>query len=123
MQISDVREVPESAGLVTFRGPAGRAWGRWYGDLPPGSSCFVEIDIPNSITSWESAQEPDTLAGEPNEDLTVCAVVESVDEDGIVALRITSDIILVEWEAPEQVTPGQRIRFSTPSAEIYPYTL
>ncbi|MGW4629391.1 hypothetical protein [Streptomyces rubiginosohelvolus] len=123
MHIADIREIPDSAGLVTFTGPAGRAWGRWHGDVPPVSSCFVEIDIPDSITNWESTQKPDILTGEPEEELTVCAVIDSVDEDGMVALRMNSDIILVEWEATQQAAPGDRIRFSTPTVDIYPYTL
>ncbi|MFD9405706.1 hypothetical protein ACFWBN_01615 [Streptomyces sp. NPDC059989] len=123
MHIVDIREIPGSPGSVTFTGSAGRAWGLWHGELPPDGSSHVEIDIPEPVTAWQPADSPDVLAGDPPADTTVCAVVDSVDEDGVVALRLASDIVLVDWEADGVPSAGERITFVTPGIELYPYTL
>lgn len=123
MHVTDICRIPETAGLVTFTSSAGQAWGRWQDASPVGSSCLVEVDLPDPVTAWQPAQGPDALAGTPGADLTVCAVVDSVDSDGIVALRLASAIVLVEWDATEIPSPGERIRFSTPRVELYPYKL
>ncbi|MFI1780052.1 hypothetical protein [Streptomyces rubiginosohelvolus] len=84
---------------------------------------MVEVDIPDPVTTWEPTQGTDALAGAAEEILSVCAVVDSVDHDGIVALRLASDIILVEWEAVDRPSAGERIHFSTSRVELYPYQL
>ncbi len=99
VQITDIRGIPGSPGSpgspggVTFTGPAGQAWGLWHGEPPPGGASHVEIDISEPVTTWQPEDSPDVLAGEPLSELTVCARVESVDEDGVVALRLASDIV------------------------------
>lgn len=123
MHITGIRKIPDATELVTFTSSAGQAWGRWHGSPPTGSSGFVEVDIPDPVTTWEPAHGPDALAGTPETDLNVCAVVDSVDNDGIVALRIDSAIILTEWEAVERPSPGEWIQFSTSRVELYPYKL
>ncbi|MET9768638.1 hypothetical protein [Streptomyces sp. NPDC006415] len=123
MQITDMRKIPGTTELVTFTSSAGHAWGRWHGTPPADSSCSVEVDIPDPVTEWEPAQGPDALTGAAGTDLNICAVVDSMDSDGIVALRLASAIILVEWEATEHPSPGERIQFSTSRVGIYPYKL
>ncbi|MFE6699809.1 hypothetical protein [Streptomyces sp. NPDC057718] len=123
MHITGICKIPDTTNLVTFASSAGQAWGRWQGTPPTDSSCFVEVDIPDPVSAWEPAQGIDALTGTAEEVLDVCAVVDSVDHDGIVALRLASDIILVEWEAVERPSPGERIQFSTSRVELYPYQL
>lgn len=123
MRITDIDKIPGTAELVTFASSAGQAWGRWQGTPLTDSSCFVEVDIPDPVTAWEPAQGADALTGTAEEILNVCAVVDSVDHDGIVALRLASDIILVAWEAIDRPSPGERIQFSTSRVELYPYQL
>ncbi|APS21871.1 hypothetical protein TK78_25345 [Streptomyces sp. Tue 6075] len=123
MHITGICKIPDTTELVTFASSAGQAWGRWQGTPPTDSSCLVEVDIPDPVTVWESTQGTDALTGAAEEILSVCAVVDSVDHDGIVALRLASDLILVEWEAVDPPSPGERIQFSTSRVELYPYKL
>ncbi|KOU21912.1 hypothetical protein ADK52_22835 [Streptomyces sp. WM6372] len=84
----------------------------------------MEIDIPDAVATWTPADlSADVLVAAPQGDVTVCAVVDSVDDDGVVSLRLGSDIVLVDWEADALPSAGQRVLFVTPVIELYPYTI
>ncbi|MET9887764.1 hypothetical protein ABZZ20_32435 [Streptomyces sp. NPDC006430] len=44
-------------------------------------------------------------------------------DEGVVALRLASDVLLVDWGGAEVPVPGERIRFAVRLAELYPYAL
>nr|WSX77837.1 hypothetical protein OH826_30755 [Streptomyces sp. NBC_00899] len=51
-------------------------------------------------------------------------IVESVEDDGVVALRVGSDVLLLELaEGSLTPEPGQAVFLSVPRIELYPYEL
>ncbi|MDJ0383480.1 hypothetical protein [Streptomyces sp. G-G2] len=109
--------------LVRFASRAGLAWGLWCGDgTPQPGEENVEVDIPDTIHSWSSTDEPDSLSGVPGSHLKMCGRVETADE-GVVSIRIHSTVLLVEMDGNQHPAPGQRITFYAPAAHLYPYAL
>ncbi|MFD5421446.1 hypothetical protein ACFWJT_25880 [Streptomyces sp. NPDC127069] len=124
VHIVNVQAIEGTSNEVTFSSSIGQAWGHWHGDLPADGSAHVEIDIPEPVTTWQPADRPaDALVGRPRSVVTICALVESVDDDGVVALRLASDIVLVDWEAVVPPPVGERIILTTATVELYPYTI
>ncbi|MFF4448346.1 hypothetical protein [Streptomyces sp. NPDC001502] len=111
------------SGRVVFSGPLGEAWGTWQGDESPQlGPTNVELDIPDAIEKWTSTDATESLEGPLGAPLTFCGIVESVGDDGVAAIRMASDIVLVEI-GPPAPSPGQRIMFHVPRIDLYPYSL
>ncbi|MBW5481791.1 hypothetical protein [Streptomyces bambusae] len=108
---------------VVFSGPLGEAWGTWRGDEPPQlGPANVELDIPDVIEKWTAVDVAESLEGSLGAPLAVCGTVESISDDGVAAIRVASDIVLVEL-GPPTPSPHQRITFRVPRIDLYPYSL
>lgn len=121
---------------IVFSAPAGRAWARWLGSEVPraGDAVDVEIDVPDDIENWALANAPDALlADAPGDPVRLRGVVAGVDaDDPVVAVRIDTDIILVEFTPtdhpgqrtdPARPSAGDHIEFTTARIDVYPYSV
>lgn len=113
--------------LVAFTSPAGRASGVWRDESTPElCKSAVEFEVPDEVHSWalassqhhELTREQAASGG----GVTVTGTVETIGDDSVVALRVYSDILLVEIpKASRAVKPGDSLTFTVPVLEIYPY--
>ena len=120
---------------IVFRGPLGQAWARWRGAVTPsvGDAVDVEIDLPDDIVNWVHAEGPDALLmNAPGAPVRITATVAEDAEDAVVALRVGSDILLVEFATagypeeqgrPGKLSIGDRIELSVPHVDVYPYSV
>ncbi|MFE5019272.1 hypothetical protein [Streptomyces sp. NPDC056690] len=121
---------------IVFSTPAGRAWARWLGSEVPraGDAVDIEIDVPDDIENWALAEAPDALLGDaPGAPVRLRGVVVGVDaDDPVVAVRIDTDIVLVEFTPtdhpgdrtdPAKPSAGDHIEFTTARIDVYPYSV
>lgn len=120
---------------IAFRSPLGQVWAHWRGSGTPqvGDTADVEIDIPDDVVSWVHAEGPDTLLAEaPGAPVRIRGAVVAADEDAVVSIRLSTDILLVEFATarhPEEQgssdkpSIGDRIELSVPRIDVYPYSV
>ncbi|MGW1197291.1 hypothetical protein ACWD4B_15860 [Streptomyces sp. NPDC002536] len=115
--------------LVSFNSPAGNASGVWRGESEPTLASYtVECEVPDEVNEWTLTQSPyqgiresRTLHGAR---IVLTGLAERVDDDSVVALRIQTDILLVELpNAVRKVKPGESLTFAAPPLELFPYEL
>ncbi|MFF4838779.1 hypothetical protein [Streptomyces collinus] len=120
---------------IAFSGTYGRAWAGWRGSEEPVAGAFadVEVDIPDEITCWAVADGPAIIASDSLEaPVRIRGVVESADEDSVLALRVGADLLLVEVAAfaasllPGHVDKprvGDSIEITTSRIDVHPYSV
>ncbi|GAA2735504.1 hypothetical protein GCM10010360_29380 [Streptomyces nogalater] len=121
--------------VVAFRGTSGQAWGQWCGSETPqvGALADVEFDVPEEITQWTTADGPTMMTSDfPTSPVRIRGIVASVAEDSVVALRVDTDIVLVEFTGSmnsaqphqaEEPRLGDCIEFTTPRIDLHPYSV
>ncbi|MFV8129080.1 hypothetical protein [Streptomyces syringium] len=124
-----MRNMDSETGAVEFTSPLGNAWGIWMGTQRPDPGTYhVEFEIPEQVDSWVPSEVPaGRIEGEQQghtQQVSVSGIVENVDDDFMVTLRVGTDVILVEMapSAPA-VHKGEPITFSAATLELYPYQL
>ncbi|MEV4872194.1 hypothetical protein [Streptomyces syringium] len=129
MEIEVMRSPASVIDPVEFSSPAGNAWGAWKGrGYPSPGTYHVEFEIPEEITSWEpSGTTEGKIEGEWHgmaRHVSISGVVENVDDDAVVSLRVGTDVVLVEMAScARTVHAGEAITFKTPALDLYPYQL
>ena len=134
LDVLDDVEEPQGP-RISIRGPLGQVWAHWRGSGTPrvGDAADVEIDIPDDVVSWVHAEGPDTLRAEaPGGPVRIRGAVVAADEDAVVSIRLSADILLVEFATarhpeeqggPDMPSIGDRIELSVPHIDIYPYSV
>ncbi|MEI5008337.1 hypothetical protein RB196_14280 [Streptomyces sp. PmtA] len=111
--------------IVAFAGPSGSAWGRWRGESDPVAGVYdIEMEIPEPVSDWRLTSGADKISGEYSDrKVRLRGTVQSVDEeDGVVALRVDTDIVLIEaGRDSSRVSIGASLEFETPDMHLYPY--
>lgn len=109
--------------LVTAPGVSGG--GLWRGETPPvaATEVDIELEVPGQI-DWMEILVARELPGHllPAEsELLLQGVVEDVDQDGVLTLRIADAVLLVETigEPPLGVV-GEHVAMLARHTEIYP---
>ncbi|MDI9886869.1 hypothetical protein QMZ92_21485 [Streptomyces sp. HNM0645] len=126
MRITITEIVDARDRTVAFTGPCGSAWGHWHGASDPETGVYnIELDIPEPVTDWRLTSGPDRISGDYAEGkVRLRGTVQSVDDDGVVALRIDTDIVLIEaGRGSSGVNIGDSVEFETPDMHLYPYAL
>lgn len=141
-----VNPVDPEGRVVAFRCKAGHgvAVARWMGDQLPaqGADAFVELSVPDALTEWRPASPTSRYDMELGPDGTILTgEVLRVGEPGdpVVALRVGTDVVLVEVEVEGEFEvegkggagsredaweTGRRVSFAVrPVLEVYPYSL
>ncbi|MCC2279167.1 hypothetical protein LKL35_27615 [Streptomyces sp. ET3-23] len=127
MNIEIVQIIDTENSLVRFTSPAGSASGVWCGEQKPQLGNYnVEFEIPDEVQCWTLAQAScgaiEDAGDRPG--VSVTGMVERVDEDSVVTLRIQSDVLLIETpKNARMATPGTYLNFTAPFLELYPYQL
>ncbi len=129
MRIEITGVLDAEARKVQFTCVAGGAWGFWKGEEGPGVGTYdVEFEIDEEVPSWSHSpsSQGDFSAGQPGETdwISVSGVVERVDDDSVVTLRIRTDLVMIEMvDASGVLAQGDSITFSVKSLDLYPYQL
>ncbi|GGP59187.1 hypothetical protein [Streptomyces abikoensis] len=126
MRIDITRVLEAESGAVCFSAPVGRGRGLWRGAVPPEVGAYdVEFEVPDVVRSWGLVPSAGWgVEGDDEGGVSVTGVVERIDDDSVVALRIQSDVLLVEiLDGPRPVAVGDCLRFTAPRLELYPYEL
>ncbi|GHF30479.1 hypothetical protein GCM10010359_35730 [Streptomyces morookaense] len=127
VNIEVIRTVDPENRRVQFTSPAGSASGMWCDELEPQPGNYdVEFEIVGEVQRWDHAQPSrgriEDAGDRPG--VSITGMVERVDEDFTVALRVQSDILLIETpEHAPPVAPGTYLCFTVSCLELYPYQL
>lgn len=118
----------EERGLVEFTSAVGRARAQWMGTEAPrcGAQYRVEVEIPDEVSGARARPPlpPGFLTGDPGDGTVVSGTVEEVADDGVVALRVGSDVVLLEMAEGEALPEAaQTMSVRVPRIELYPYEL
>lgn len=121
IHVSNIREVQAGAATIIFDSPLGRAYGCWVGEVPDeGASYEVELEVPGVLT-W-GAEIAETMAGESifEEGGRVCLIgcVQSLGADGVAAIRLGNDIVLVEIAGVPSTVP-RRVIVRVPQINLF----
>lgn len=125
--VTGITDTPEGP-VVDFTSTVGTARGLWQGDIEAGLGSFdVEIEVPHEVREWHRT-DPGVfhLTGEdPGKvDIKIQGTLESIGDDCVNAVKVSSDIILMETAAKIPDTHlGEGITFSVPSIHLYPYVV
>jgi hypothetical protein len=119
----------ETRPYLDFRCKYGLGWGRWMGgELPKiGDVTHVEIDLSENILRWRESAAVDLLATtmRPMGDVIVIAGrVERISEDGIIDLRLGTDLVLLETsDGFLDAREGGGIELEVSCLDLYPTEL
>jgi len=100
LRVNRIVEIKPGAATVSFGTQLGDASGQWVGDLPiVGGNYEVEIEVPG-VLKWntEISETQSTVESVFEENSRVCIVgrLLAIDDDGVAAIELCGDIILVE---------------------------
>ncbi|MFF4225691.1 hypothetical protein ACFYZH_22915 [Streptomyces abikoensis] len=126
MRIEISRVLDAESRAVCFSSPVGSGQGIWRGEGPPETGAYdVEFDVPDVVRSWGLvASSGRGIEGVDGFGVSVTGVVERIDDDSVVALRLETDVLLVEiLDGVRPVAVGDRLRFTASGLELYPYEL
>jgi hypothetical protein len=103
---------------ITFANESISGRGSWQGDLPPvqGTHCEVDLELPRALVWGETVGAGDA----PADQAVWYAQVEGELADGVLPLKIGSAICLVEIEAQDVFTIGERVWLIPSEIELYP---
>lgn len=108
---------------VDAPGVAGSALWRGEGDPVTGVPVHVELEVPDEV-DWERIAITPSGAGAqavPDDALLLSGVVEHLDDDGVVTLRVAGSIVLVETVGtPPPGVDGKPFTLAVRRAEVYP---
>jgi len=114
VQLHQIRQVQGSMATVTFESPLGWGTAQWLGTRPEeGASRQVEMAIPGVLTWGREVFGTRHDEAIFEEEGRVCLVgrVRWSGEDGVTAVQVGSDLVLVEIaNAPGLVPPQLMIR-------------
>jgi|GEM_PF-801211 len=101
---------------VTFLSPYGQGEAEWRGQPPTlGQQYSVELELPQPLAWGQEitpASDPTPAVGTEEDGHFMVALVEQVDEDGCVTVRVGSSIVLLETTGMATVVGGYiRVRF------------
>ncbi|MEU4210384.1 hypothetical protein AB0F13_10380 [Streptomyces sp. NPDC026206] len=129
MDVEVVEILDAENNVVYFESPAGSSAAVWRGTQEPRPGTYaVELEIPDAVQSWSLRSSPEErIVGVEEAGSTkasVTGVVERVDDDSVLVLRLKSDVLLVEMsEGAPKVAPGDCLTFTVSGLELYPYQL
>ena len=100
LRVKRIVEIKPDAATVSFSTHLGDASGQWVGELPTvGGNYEVEIEVPG-VLKWntEISETQRTVESVFEENSQVCIVgrLQSIDDDGVAAIQLCNDILLVE---------------------------
>jgi hypothetical protein len=107
IHVNHIRDVHEGTTTVDFESKLGRAWAHWIGAIPDENADYdVELEVPDILT-W-GLEITETTASDSifEKEGGVCLVgrVLSLGDDGVAAIRLRDDIVLVEIaDAPRPI--------------------
>lgn len=121
IQVLSIKEIQVDATTVAFDSPLGGASASWLGTVPvEGASYDVELEIPVVLT-WgaeiaETTASESILAGEG----CVClvGVLQSLSDDGVAAVQVGGDIVLVETVGDLFIAP-LRVIIRVPEIRLF----
>ncbi|GEA86041.1 MAG: hypothetical protein NVV70_14810 [Cellulomonas sp.] len=109
--------------VVTAPGLSGD--GLWRGDSPPvaGAEVDIELEVPR-IIGWTEIMVARDLPRDvrpADGELLLQGIVEDVDQEGVLTLRIADEVVLIETvgEPPLGVV-GQHVAMFAQRSELYP---
>lgn len=111
---------------VRFSSEFGEATASWIGACPPTNTEHdVEFSIAEPIFIWqrnEGAKDKTDLIEMTHDGVRICAKVDGVDADGLVALRLRDSLIQVESRGP---TPpiGIHVCIVVKAITLFPYNI
>lgn len=129
MEIELLRVRDAAVPCVDFQCAYGVGWGRWMSDdMPkPGDVTHVEIDLPEQVLDWHEVVPAEHLghALRPEAELLVITgTVEKVAEDGVIAYRVGSDVVLLDNdELLAAAYEGATFEVKVSYLELYPLNL
>lgn len=95
----------------------------WHGEPPEQREYDVELEVPETL-EWgrtilcvDAAAQPAISTVEAG--VRICGTLDSVDEDGVIAVRLGPSIFLVETIG-EMPAVGSRICLTTEGLELFP---
>jgi hypothetical protein len=108
IRIDRVQDVRPGSATVSFTSPLGIATARWIGTVPDEGACHdVELEVPGVLT-WGSEISETTAGASISEEMgQVCLVgcIRSLSDDGVAAVQIGSDTVLVEMRGSHVAVP------------------
>lgn len=126
IHIESVQANGSGALEIVFSSTAGRGRGIWSKGVPTtGRSYDVELDVNEPVKIGINATLSDSeqcSISTREEKVVLCGNVESVDDDGMVYLRLSTDCIIMLESEPEAVQPGRWLMLGIPvgSLELAP---
>jgi hypothetical protein len=127
--VDDIRRGPDSRIEIAFSCAIGGGVATWrsaHGPPHAGRSYDVEIDIADSMelgrnTSILAAPRP-AISG-TEERARLSGTIDSVDEDGLVYLRLAPDCVVMIDASPGEFEPGHAVELDVPiaSVELVPF--
>ncbi|RLU90394.1 hypothetical protein CTZ27_20885 [Streptomyces griseocarneus] len=128
MRITITKILDIEAKKVEFTCAAGSSWGRWRGEEAPELGVFdVELEIGEEVEQWFPAPSPaeEIDAGGPDaaRSIALSGVVERVDDDSVLTLRIQKDLVTIELAGRDRPSQGDGISLKVKNLDIYPYWL
>jgi hypothetical protein len=121
IHVSEIRSHRADIAIVKFESPLGGATAQWAGTKPDiGALYEVELEVPGLLT-WGS-DIVETLARESiyEEGGRICLVgcVQSLGDDGVVAIQVGNDIVLVETVGAPSAIP-RRVLICVPEIKLF----
>jgi len=121
IQVSEVRYHRADIATIKFESPLGEGTAQWAGAKPDiGALYEVELEVPGLLT-WGS-DIVETLARESiyEEGGRICLVgcVQSLGDDGVAAIQVGNDIVLVETTGAPSAVP-RRVLICVPEIKFF----
>lgn len=112
----------ESGSYVEFSTKVGIGYGEWFGVVEKGREYGVELDIPTKLTWGKDLIEINESLELINRDGSfhyLQGTIEDLYEDGVIALRIDSSIILLETTGHTIAKKGSWVQIKTSEIRLY----
>ncbi|MEU3355705.1 hypothetical protein [Streptomyces sp. NPDC037389] len=94
--------------------------------MPPETKAYdVEFEVPDVVRSWGLVPSPGWgIEDADGAGLSITGVVERIDDDSVVTLRIQADVLMVEMpDGAGEVAYGDWLKFVVSGLELFPYEL
>ncbi len=91
----------------------------WYGETPKIENHYeIELGIDQQISSYEiNISGDETIVNYSDQKITIAAVIESEDDDGVAYVRFDNDLVMLNLGKTGFV--GKKIRFTVENIKAY----